>query len=118
MSWFLEARELAGRVAPTGSFAQSEAQLRGGEVAGVAGFGDHLPALDLIAALDVEFAVVAVSADEAVGVLDEHEVAVAFEPVARVDDDPALGRPDRRASGHGDVDAVVAAGLEPLDDAP
>ena len=49
--------------------------------------------------------------------LDEYEVAVALQSIASVDNDAALGGPDRGAGRHGDVDAVVAAGLEPLNDA-
>ena len=84
-------------------------KLRRIDVAGVAGLGDHLPALDLLAPLHVEFAIVAVSRDEAVRMLDEDEVAVSLKAVARVDDGAALGRPNRRAGRDGDVDAVVAA---------
>ena len=92
-----EAGEIVRRIDRGRSLAQFEVELRRIDVAGVAGLGDHLPALDLFAALDVELAVVAVSGDEAVGMLDEDEVAVAFQPVARVDDDAALGRPNRGA---------------------
>src|SRR5208282_5013169 len=113
-----EAGEIRGRIDRGRSLAQFEVELRRIDVAGVAGLGDHLPALDLIAALDVEFAVVAISRDEAIGMLDENEVAVTLEAVAGINDDAALRRPDRCAGRHGDVDAVVAASLEPLNDAP
>ena len=113
----LESGEIARRVDRRRSFAQFEVKLRRIDVAGVAGLGDHLPALDLFAPLHVEFAIVAVSRDEAVRMLDEDEVAVSFKSVARVDDGAALGRPNRRAGRDRDVDAVVAACLEPLNDA-
>ena len=48
-----------------------------------------------------------VGGDEAVRVAHQHEVAVALELVARVGDDAVLGRLDRRAFRHRDVDAVV-----------
>src|SRR6202044_251898 len=66
-----EAGEIVGGIDRGRSLAQFEVELRRVDVAGVAGLGDHLAALDLLAALDVELAVVAVSGDEAVGVLDE-----------------------------------------------
>src|ERR1700722_1901433 len=105
----LEPGEIARRVDWRRSLAQLEVKLRRIDVAGVAGFGDHLPALDLLAPLHVEFAIVAVSRDEAVRMLDENQVAVSFESVARIDDGAALSRPNRRTSRDGDVDAVVAA---------
>ena len=104
-----EPGEIARRVDRRRSLAQFEVKLRRIDVAGVAGLGDHLPALDLFAPLHVEFAIIAVSRDEAVRMLDEDEVPVSLESVARVDDGAALGRPNRRARGNLDVDAVVAA---------
>ena len=92
-------------------------KLRRIDVARIAGLGDHLPALDRFAPFHIEFAIVAVSRDEAVRMLDEDEVAVAFKAVARVDDRAALGRPNRGSGRDRDVDAVVAAGLEALNDA-
>ena len=41
-------------------------------LAALAGLGDDLAALDRLAALDVELAVVGVGGDEAVGVADQH----------------------------------------------
>src|SRR5208283_1150686 len=87
-----EAGEIIGRVDRGRSLAQLEVELGRVDVAGVAGLGDHLAALDGVAALDVEFAVVGVGADEAVRMLDQHQIAVALEPVAGIDDHPALGR--------------------------
>src|ERR1700761_1083796 len=92
-----EASEIARRIDRGRALAQFEVQLRRIDVARVAGLGDHLPALDRFAALHIEFAVVAVSRDEAIRMLDEHEVAVTFQPVSRVDDRAALRRPNRRA---------------------
>src|ERR1700722_8242768 len=105
----LEPGEIARRVDRRRSLAQFEVKLRRIDVAGVAGLGDHLPALDRFAPLHVEFAIIAVSTDKAVRMLDEDQVAVSLESVPRVDDGAALGRPNRRASGNRDVDAVVAA---------
>src|ERR1700733_3180001 len=92
-------------------------QLRRTDVAGLSGLADHLTALDHLAALDVELAVVGVSRDEAVGMADQDQVAVTLELAARVGDRAVFGGPDRGAFGNGDVDAVVAAGLEALNDA-
>ena len=48
-----------------------------------------------------------IGGDEAVAVAHQHQVAVALELVARIGDDAVLGRLDRRAFGHREVDAVV-----------
>ena len=77
-----EPGEIVRRVDRRRSLAQFEVKLGRIDVAGVAGLGDHLPALDLFAPLHVEFAIVAVSTDEAVRMLDEDEVAVSFQAVA------------------------------------
>ncbi len=68
---------------------------------------DHLPALDLIAALDHQFLGVRVGGDVAVGMAHQHQIAVALELVAGIGDDAVLGGLHRRALGHGEVDAVV-----------
>ncbi len=47
---------------------------------------------------------------------DEDEIAVAFELAAGIGDDAVLGRLHRRAFRHRDVDAVIAAALEALND--
>src|ERR1700733_1064427 len=104
-----EPGEVARRVDRRRSFAQFEVKLRRVDVASVAGLGDHLPTLDRFAPLHVELAIVAVSRDEPVRMLDEDEVAVSLEAVARVNDGAAFGRPNRRARRNRDVDAVVAA---------
>ena len=112
-----EAGEIIRRIDGRLALAQFEMQLRRGDVAGLAGLGDHLAALDRVAALDVEFAVVGVGGDEAVGVADQHEIAVALERAAGIGDLAVFRRAHRGALGQRDVDAVVAAGLEALDDA-
>ena len=99
LAWPSEPGEIARRIDRRRSLAQFEVELRRIDVAGVAGLGDHLPALDRFAPLHIEFAVVAVSRDEAVRMLDEDEVAVTFKPVARVDDSAALRRPNRGSGG-------------------
>jgi hypothetical protein len=43
----------------------------------------------------------------AIGVPDQHKIAVAFELVARIGHDAILGRLDRRALRHREIDAVV-----------
>ena len=97
LACLLEAGEIARRVDRGRSLAQFEVQLRRVDVARVAGLGDHLSALDRFAPLHVEFAIVAIGRDEAVRMLDEDEVAVTFQSVARVDDRAALRRPNRSA---------------------
>src|SRR4051812_43984165 len=98
--------------------ADLEVELRRCHVAGLAGGRDHLAALDLLAALHVERAVMGVSRDIAVLVLDEDEIAVALHLAARISHGACLGSLDRRALWNGDIDAFVAAiGAETGDDA-
>ena len=54
-----------------------------------------------------------IGGDVAVGMAHQHEIAVALELVAGIGDDAVLGRLDRRAFRHGEIDAVVllAVGL-------
>ena len=66
-----------------------------------------LAALDAVAALHHQLAGVRIGGDEAVGVAHQHEVAVALELVAGIGDDAVLGRLDRRAFRHREIDAVV-----------
>ena len=89
------------------ALANLEVQLRRGHVAGLAGFGDHLAALDAVAALDHDFAGVGIGGDEAVAVAHQHQIAVALELVAGIGDDAVFRRLDRRALGHREIDAVV-----------
>src|SRR5947209_12129286 len=83
-------------------------QLRGRDVAGLAGFGNGLTAFHLLAALYVKRAVVGVGRDEAIGVADEDEVAITFELIAGIGDDAVVGRLHGSAFRYGDVDAVIA----------
>src|SRR5262245_44079033 len=81
------------------SLADFEMQLRGVDVAGLAGTRDHLPAFDLIAALDQELLGVGISGDVAVRVAHKNEVTVALELVAGVGHDAVLGGLHRRVLG-------------------
>ena len=89
------------------ALADLEVQLRRRHVAGLPGLRDHLPALDGVAALDQDLAGMGVGGDVAVGVAHQHEIAVALELVAGIGDDAVLGRLDRRAFRHREIDAVV-----------
>ena len=106
-----EAGEIARGIDRRRTLAQLEVQLRRRDVAGLAGFGDDLAALDRIAALDVEFAIVGVSGDEAVGMADQHEIAIALELAAGIGDDAGLGGLDRGALGT----AMLMPSLPPLE---
>src|SRR5262245_32878677 len=86
--------EIMRRVDRGRSLADLEVQLRRVDVAGLAGERDGLPALDLIAALDLDLAGMGVGGDEAVGMPHQDEVAVALELVARIGDHALLGRLD------------------------
>src|SRR5947209_8544313 len=92
-------------------------QLRGGNVAGLAGLRDHLAAMHRIAALDVKLAIVGVGRHVTIGVADQHEIAIALQRAAGIGDLAVLGGAHRGAFGQRDIDAVVAAGLKTLDDA-
>ena len=76
-----------------------------------------LPALHRVAALHLQLAVVGVGRDPAVGVADQHEVAVALQLVAGIDHGAVLGRLDRRAFRHREVDAVVPLAVRLLAEA-
>src|SRR6185436_18697880 len=71
------AREMGDRVDRGLALADLEMELRRGNVAGLAGGGDDLAALHLLAALHAERAVMGVGRDVAVVMPDEDEVAVA-----------------------------------------
>ena len=76
-----------------------------------------LAAPHLLAALDLQLAVVGIGRDPAVGVADQHEIAVALQLVAGIDDGAVLGRLHRAPFGHGKVDAVVALAVRLLAEA-
>ena len=73
--------------------------------------------MDLVAFFDEQLVTMCIGRDPAIRVLDQDQVAVTLELAARVGDRAVLGGPDRGAFGNRDVDAVVAAGLEALNDA-
>src|ERR1700751_4514788 len=73
------------------SLADFEMQLRRVDVAGLAGARDHLPAFDLIAALDQELLGMGVSGHVAVGMAHQNEVAIALELVAGIGHDAVFG---------------------------
>src|SRR5262249_43222989 len=69
------------RIERGGAFADLEMQLRRGDVAGLPGARDHLPALDLVAALDRQLLGVRIGGDVAVRMAHQDEIAVALELV-------------------------------------
>ena len=112
-----EPGEISGGIDRGRALAQFEVQLRSVDVAALAGLGDDLAALDRVAALDVELAIVGVGGDEAIGMADQNQIAVAFQLAAGIGDDAVFRGPHRGALGNGNVDAVVVAGFEALNDA-
>src|SRR5579883_1299703 len=90
-------------------------KLRGCGVAGLPGLQDHLSLVNLVVAFDQEFACIRIGGHEAVRVTHQHEVAVAFQLVARIGDDAVFGGAHRGAFGEREVDAVVG---EPFTLAP
>src|SRR5579872_791755 len=112
----LEPREIVRWIDRRRTFAQFEVKLRRGHIAALAGLGDDLAALDGLAALHIELAVVGVGAHETIRMTYQHQITVPFELAAGISDDAALRRFDGSAFRHGDVDAVIAAGFEALDD--
>ncbi len=103
----LRPAEILRRIDRRRALADFEVQLRRRDVAGLAGFRDHLAAFDGFAALDHDFAGIGVGGDEAIGVADQDQIAVAFELIAGIGDNAVLGRLDRRAFRHREIDAVV-----------
>jgi hypothetical protein len=91
-------------------------QLWRGDIAGLTGFGDDLTALDLIAALDGNLAIIGISGGKAVGMTDQHEIAISFQLASGIDDGAVFSRFHGCALRHGDIDAVIGAGFERLDD--
>src|SRR5262245_27644538 len=80
---------------------------RAGGAAGIAGLGDDLALLHLVALLDQQRLVVAVGGDVAAGMLDQQKVAEMGHFAAGIDDGAAVGRLHRLALVGLDVDAVV-----------
>lgn len=96
--------------AVAGRGAHLEVQVRAAGVAGRAGAADALAAGDLLSGLDAERGEVGVLRVPAVGVLDDHLVAVRSGPAGRLDGAGAHGL-DAGAGRHREVDArVVTAG--------
>src|SRR5882724_5056483 len=69
------------------ALADLEMHLRRRDAAGLAGLGDDLAALHGVVALDHDLAGMRVGGDIAVGVPDQHQVAVGLELVAGIGDD-------------------------------
>jgi hypothetical protein len=74
---------------------------------------DHLSTLDAVAALDLQFAGNGVGRDEAVGMADQHLVAVPLQLIACISDDAVVCRLDPRMFRHGQIDAVIGRGPKP-----
>src|SRR6516165_2188448 len=92
-------------------------ELRRIHIAALSRFRDGLTPLHRFAALDFEIAIIRVSRHETVWMADQNQIAVALQFAAGIGDDTALRRLDRSAFGDGYVDAIIAAGLEALNDA-
>ena len=107
------ARQMLHRIDGRRALSDLEMQLRRGHVSGLAGLGDHLPALDRVAALHHHFAGMRIGRHETVGVTDQNQIAVALELVAGIGDDAVVGGLDRRAFRQREIDAVIllAGGL-------
>ena len=82
-------------------------QLRLTDAAGIADFRDHLAALDRVAAFDSHRLEMRVGRNQAVRMLDQHEIAVAADLVAGIGDGAAFDRAYRGATGRCDIDAGV-----------
>src|SRR5690242_16365001 len=86
-------------------------ELRFADPASRADLCDDLAAANRVAALDEQRIKMRIGRDEAVGMLDEYEIAVAPDLVAGISDYPALDGPDRRAARRRDIDPGIAAAL-------
>ncbi len=104
----LKPGEIVDRIDGLRALAQFEMKLRRRDISGLAGFGDDLPALDGLAALHIDLGIIRIGRNEAIGVADQNEIAIAFELIAGIGDDARLGRFHRRAFRQRDVYAVIA----------
>src|SRR5437588_10707884 len=95
------------------SFADLEMELRRPHLARLARFGNHLAALDGVAALHQQLTRMGICGDVAVGVPNQDQIAITLQLISAIGDDPILGGLHRRAFGHRQVDTVVglAVGL-------
>ena len=89
------------------ALADLEMQLRRSHVAGLAGLRNRLAALHRVAALHHQFAGMRIGGDITVRVAHQHKIAVALQLVAGIGNDAVVGRLDRRAFRHGEIDAVI-----------
>src|SRR5947208_4389541 len=99
--------EVSARVYRPLALAQLEMQLWLADAAGRADLGDHLAAVDRVALLDEKLVAMSIGRDPAIAVLDEHQIAVTAQFIARVRDNAGLDRLDRSAARGRDVDAVI-----------
>ena len=86
-------------------------QLGPGDVAGLPGIADHLALGHEIAALDQKPVGMRVGGGVAALVLDQHQVAIAFQLVARIGNSTAGRGADRCIHRRGDIDAVIPAAV-------
>src|SRR5882672_12627117 len=73
----------------------------------LAEFSDALAALDTLALLDQQSAIVGIRRNEVITVLDDQQVAKAAQAVAGIDDGAVTGRKHRITVGAIEVDALV-----------
>src|SRR5260370_21096932 len=87
--------------------AQLEMELRLADPTGRTDLGDHLAAVHRVALLDEQLVAMGIGRDPAIGMLDQHQIAVAAQLVAGIGDDAAFDGLDRGTARRCDLDAVI-----------
>src|SRR5437870_3845435 len=99
--------EVSARIDRPLALAQLEMQLWLADAAGRADFGDNFAAVNRVALLDEKLVAMSVGRDPAIAVLDQHQIAVTAQFVARIRDNARLDCLDRGAARRRDVDTVI-----------
>src|SRR5690242_15696634 len=89
------------------AFTDFKMQLRRGDIPGLTGVPDHLAALHRLAAFDQNVAGMRIGGDEAIGVADEDQIAIALQLTAGIGNHAVLCGLDRGALRHGEIDPVI-----------
>src|SRR5690348_10311077 len=105
--------EISARIHRPLALAQLEMQLWLADTAGRADLGDHLAAVDRVALFDEQLVAMGIGRDPAIAMLDQHQVAVAAQFIARVGNNARFDRLDRRAAWGRDIDAVIVRPIGP-----
>src|SRR5262249_4163635 len=103
----LSSAQILRRVNRGRTFADFKMQLRRGDIAGLTGMGNDLPAFHRFTALDQDVAGMGIRGNESVRVPDQNEIAIALKLVAGIGDHAIFGSLDRGAFRNGKIDAVV-----------